>query len=127
VAPRNARFRWPSVGPSGGEDPGPRTDRIPILTSRDPHYGSRARKAPKCQNGVDIAGPPGFFETLAFCPRTRVRKAPAATGPILESAPALAKIWNGSRYLRVLGDAVKRALMSARRESRSTIPIEVGE
>jgi len=27
----------------------------------------------------------------------------------------------------VLGDAVKRALMSARRESRSTIPIEVGE
>src|SRR6266851_2844781 len=50
------------------------------------------------------------FETLAFCPRTRVRKAPAATGRRLQSAPALAKIWNGSRYLRVLGDAVKRAL-----------------
>jgi len=32
------------------------------------------------------------FETLAFCPRTRVRKAPAATGRRLESAPALAKI-----------------------------------
>jgi hypothetical protein len=32
------------------------------------------------------------------------------TGRRLQSAPALAKIWNGSRYLRVLGDAVKRAL-----------------
>jgi len=50
------------------------------------------------------------FETLAFCPRTRVRKAPAATGRRLQSALALTKIWNGSRYLRVLGDAVKRAL-----------------
>src|SRR6516162_10247583 len=59
------------------------------------------------------------FETLAFCPRTRVRKAPAAGGRCLESAPALAKIWNGSRYLRVLGDAVKRALKSAR--SRAAI------
>jgi len=56
-----------------------------------------------------------------------LEKRPPRPAAALESARALAKIWNGSRYLRVLGDAVKRALMSARRESRSAILIKLGE
>jgi hypothetical protein len=71
------------------------------------------------------AQPPS--KPLLFAPAPVLEKRPPRPAAALEPAPALAKIWNGSRYLRVLGDAVKRALMSARRESRSTIPIEVGE
>jgi hypothetical protein len=56
-----------------------------------------------------------------------LEKRPPRPAAALEPAPALAKIWNGSRYLRVLGDAVKRALMSARPRVAINIPIEVGE
>ena len=47
---------------------------------------------------------------LLFAPAPVLEKRPPRSAAALESAPALAKIWNGSRYLRVLGDAVKRAL-----------------
>src|SRR5437867_8950406 len=84
---------------------------VPVKINTLGHGPGSRRGGPCPQTSAARATP---FETLAFCPRTRVRKAPAATGRCLESAPALAKIWNGSRYLRVLGDAVKRALKSAR-------------
>jgi len=71
------------------------------------------------------AQPPS--KPLLFAPTPVLEKRPPRPAAALESAPALAKIWNGSRYLRVLGDAVKRALMSARRESRSAILIKLGE
>jgi hypothetical protein len=47
---------------------------------------------------------------LLFAPAPVLEKRPLRPGRRLESAPALAKIWNGSKYLRVLGGAVKRAL-----------------
>jgi alpha/beta superfamily hydrolase len=65
---------------------------------------------------------PKASETLAFCPRTHARKRP----PARRSAPAtpLAKIWNGSKYLRVLAVAVKRAQADAP-TSRDQVPTEV--
>jgi hypothetical protein len=77
--------------------------------------------------GLILQDRQGSSKPLLFAPAPVLEKRPPRPAAALEPAPALAKIWNGSRYLRVLGDAVKRALMSARRESRSTIPIEVGE
>ena len=71
-------------------------------------HGLESRRWRPLSSNLGGAQPPS--KPLLFAPAPVLEKRPPRSAAALESAPALAKIWNGSRYLRVLGRAVKRAL-----------------